>query len=61
MSDREAIKRARNEYARRYRKEHPERVKAAQEAYWLRQAAKKNEDALSSEDLERGDSSATKD
>lgn len=60
MSDREAIKRARREYARRYRKEHPERVKAAQDAYWLRQAAKRNEGASPSEDLERGDSSATK-
>ena len=36
MTDQERIKAARAEYARRYRKEHPDRVKATQEKYWLR-------------------------
>ena len=34
----EKIRAARRDYARRYRREHPERVKAAQERYWLRKA-----------------------
>lgn len=38
MTDQEKIRAARAEYARRYRREHPDRVKAAQERYWLRRA-----------------------
>lgn len=36
MTDQEKIRAARNEYARRYRQKHPERVKEAQERYWAR-------------------------
>lgn len=35
----EEAKQARREYLRRYRLEHPEKVKAAQERYWLKKAA----------------------
>ena len=38
--DQSEIKRARAAYARKYRREHPERVKEAQERYWLRIAEK---------------------
>lgn len=32
------VRRARAEYMRAYRRKHPERVKAAQERYWIRRA-----------------------
>lgn len=38
MNSTEQIRAARAEYARNYRKKHPEKVKAAQERYWLRKA-----------------------
>lgn len=40
MNSTEQIRAARAEYARNYRKKHPEKVKAAQERYWLRKAEK---------------------
>lgn len=40
MDEKEQIRAARTEYARNYRKKHPEKVKAAQERYWQRRAAK---------------------
>lgn len=40
MTEKDKIKAARAEYARNYRKKHPERVKAAQDKYWLKRAAK---------------------
>lgn len=44
MSDQDRIRAARAEYARNYRKTHPEKVKAAQERYWLRKAKEKTEE-----------------
>lgn len=34
----ERARQARKEYYRQYRKNHPDKVKAAQERYWLRKA-----------------------
>lgn len=36
MTEQERIRAARAEYARQYRKRNPDKVKAAQERYWLR-------------------------
>lgn len=38
MTDAEKIRRAKAEYAKQYRREHPDRVKATQEKYWLKKA-----------------------
>ena len=38
---------AKREYFRKYRKEHPDRVAAAQERYWTRKAAAMNRTASS--------------
>lgn len=38
--EKEAIRKARNAYRREWNKRNPEKVKAAQEKYWLKQAAK---------------------
>ena len=38
MLEQDKIKRARAEYARKYRQAHPEKIKEAQERYWLRKA-----------------------
>ncbi len=43
MTDAEKIKKARREYARQYRRDHPDKVRAAQERYWLKRAQKKGE------------------
>lgn len=40
MSEKDLIRAARAEYARNYRKKNPEKVKAAQERYWQKRAAK---------------------
>jgi len=45
MTDQEKARAARAEYARRYRKEHPERIKATQEKYWLRRAEREKQTA----------------
>ncbi|MDR2593025.1 MAG: hypothetical protein LBC59_09550 [Chitinispirillales bacterium] len=39
-TQREAIRAARNEYSRRYRRENPDKIRAATERYWLRKAAR---------------------
>lgn len=36
MNNQERVRAARAAYAREYRKKHPERIKAAQERYWLK-------------------------
>lgn len=36
MNDQDKVKAARAAYAREYRKKHPDKVKAAQEKYWLK-------------------------
>lgn len=36
----DAMKAARNAYRREWRKKNPDKVKAAQERYWLKRAAK---------------------
>jgi len=38
MSEEEKIKEARNEYHRKWRAEHKENVKKAQENFWIRKA-----------------------
>lgn len=38
-TQREAIKQARREYQREWRRKNPDKVKAAQERHWLRKAA----------------------
>lgn len=40
MTEQEKIRAARAEYARQYRKRNPDKVKAAQERYWLRKIQK---------------------
>lgn len=40
MTEQEKIRAARAEYAREYRKRNPDKVKAAQERYWLRKIQK---------------------
>ena len=38
-AEKESIRKARNAYRREWNKRNPEKVKAAQEKYWLRKAA----------------------
>lgn len=37
--EKDAVRKARNAYRREWNKRNPEKVKAAQERYWLKQAA----------------------
>lgn len=54
MTETERIKKAKAEYARRYRREHPEKVKAAQEKYWLKKSQVKESEAIDSGEHETG-------
>ena len=47
LTETERIRKAKTEYARKYRKEHPDRVKAAQDRYWLKKTQVNKEDAES--------------
>ena len=41
MNDQDKIRAARAAYAREYRKKHPEKIKAAQDRYWLKRLEQK--------------------
>ena len=51
----EEAKQARREYLRRYRQEHPERVRAAQEKYWTKKAVEMRNQGTAVQDPERGE------
>lgn len=54
MTKEDKIRQARAEYARQYRKNHPERVKAAQDRYWLKKSEKaaKEQEAANADNRE---------
>lgn len=43
-SEKEAMRKVKNAYRREWSKRNPEKVRAAQEKYWLKQAAKMTSD-----------------
>lgn len=52
-TDIELVRKARRDYARSYRAQNPERVKAIRERYWLRRALREQAEAAAEEKEDR--------